>query len=217
MRKSFTLIFLVITLLFSFSFSGCEKKEKEEIKVETKKENDVIKNFNFSKDYLALFVWQSKDGKEEDTMVIRFYPEKAPNHVKNFITLSLKKFYDGLIIFRVEPKFVIQTGSPDNTNMGGPGYTIDAEFNDIKHLKGTVAMARAQDPNSAGSQFYICLDSTPNLDGKYTVFGQVIKNIEVLDKIQKGDYMKKIIIVEAKKYFGADYKKIINKKDPHGE
>jgi len=150
-------------------------------------------------------------------MVIRFYPEKAPNHVKNFITLSLKKFYDGLIIFRVEPKFVIQTGSPDNTNRGGPGYTIDAEFNDIKHLKGTVAMARAQDPNSAGSQFYICLDSTPNLDGKYTVFGQVIKNIEVLDKIQKGDYMKKIIIVEAIEYFGPDYKKIFKEKDPHGE
>lgn len=207
----------ILIIFLIFSFYGCNKNEtKKEEKMETKTV-DPLKNFDFKKDYLALFVWQSKDGKEEDTMVIRFYPEKAPNHVKNFLTLSLKKFYNGLIIFRVEPKFVIQTGSPDNTNIGGPGYTIDAEFNDIKHIKGTVAMARAQDPNSAGSQFYICLDSTPHLDGKYTVFGQVIENIEVLDKISKGDYMKEIKIVKAKDYYGENYKKLIKQKDPHEE
>ncbi|MEO0237075.1 MAG: peptidylprolyl isomerase [candidate division WOR-3 bacterium] len=210
------IFFVILTIFIIFSFYGCKKNEKKEEKMETKT-IDPLKNFDFKKDYLALFVWQSKDGKEEDTMVIRFYPEKAPNHVKNFLTLSLKKFYNGLIIFRVEPKFVIQTGSPDNTNMGGPGYTIDAEFNDIKHIKGTVAMARAQDPNSAGSQFYICLDSTPHLDGKYTVFGQVIEKIEVLDKISKGDYMKEIKIVKAKDYYGENYKKLIKQKDPHEE
>ncbi|MEO0304121.1 MAG: peptidylprolyl isomerase [candidate division WOR-3 bacterium] len=210
------IFFVILTIFIIFSFYGCKKNEKKEEKMETKT-IDPLKNFDFKKDYLALFVWQSKDGKEEDTMVIRFYPEKAPNHVKNFLTLSLKKFYNGLIIFRVEPKFVIQTGSPDNTNMGGPGYTIDAEFNDIKHIKGTVAMARAQDPNSAGSQFYICLDSTPHLDGKYTVFGQIIEKIEVLDKISKGDYMKEIKIVKAKDYYGENYKKLIKQKDPHEE
>lgn len=213
--KRTLLIFSIILILFSFY--GCKKSEtQKEEKMETKTV-DPLKNFDFNKDYLALFVWQSKDGKEEDTMVIRFYPDKAPNHVKNFLTLSLKKFYNGLIIFRVEPKFVIQTGSPDNTNMGGPGYTIDAEFNDINHIKGTVAMARAQDPNSAGSQFYICLDSTPHLDGKYTVFGQVIENIDLLDKISKGDYMKEIKIVKAKDFYGENYMKIIKDKDPHGE
>ncbi|MEO0234201.1 MAG: peptidylprolyl isomerase [candidate division WOR-3 bacterium] len=210
------IVFVILTIFIIFSFYGCKKNETKEEKMETKT-IDPLKNFDFKKDYLALFVWQSKDGKEEDTMVIRFYPEKAPNHVKNFLTLSLKKFYNGLIIFRVEPKFVIQTGSPDNTNMGGPGYTIDAEFNDIKHIKGTVAMARAQDPNSAGSQFYICLDSTPHLNGKYTVFGQVIEKIEVLDKISKGDYMKEIKIVKAKDYYGENYKKLIKQKDPHEE
>lgn len=164
---------------------------------------------------LALIIWQSKDGKDEDTMVLRFYPEKAPVHVKNFKDLARKNFYNGLVIFRVEPNFVMQTGSPDNTNMGGPGYTINAEFNEIKHLKGTLAMARSQDPNSGGSQFYICLAPAPHLDGKYTVFGQVIKGMQVLDKVKPGDYMRKVEIVSAEKYLGADYEKQIEALDIH--
>ncbi|MGE3062591.1 MAG: peptidylprolyl isomerase [bacterium] len=197
-------------------FAGCKPSQNAvDLNKQEEKKEEQTKEVGLSKEKLALFVWQSQNGENEDTMVIRFYPDKAFNHVKNFVTLSEKKFYNGLVIFRVEPGFVIQTGSPDNTNMGGPGYNVDAEFNDIKHLKGTVAMARSQDPNSAGSQFYICLGATPHLDGKYTVFGQVIEKMEVLDRIKKGDYMREVKIVDAEEYYGTDYRKIIDEKDIH--
>ncbi|HAV92070.1 TPA: peptidylprolyl isomerase [candidate division WOR-3 bacterium] len=208
------LILLVTALMI---FAGC-KPSQNAVDLNKGGNADTLaetKEVDLSKDKLALFLWQSADGKNEDTMVIRFYPEKAPNHVKNFLTLSEKKFYNGLVIFRVEPGFVIQTGSPDNTNTGGPGYNVNAEFNDIKHLKGTVAMARSQDPNSAGSQFYICLGAPSHLDGQYTVFGQVIEKADVLNKIKKGDFMREIKIVDAEEYYGADYKTIIEEKDIH--
>ncbi|MDD3804004.1 MAG: peptidylprolyl isomerase [bacterium] len=209
--------FLILALTSLLILSGCKPSQNavDLNKEKTQEEVTQTKEVDLSKDKLALFVWQSQNGENEDTMVIRFYPEKALNHVKNFVTLAEKKFYNGLVIFRVEPNFVIQTGSPDNTNMGGPGYNVNAEFNDIKHLKGTVAMARSQDPNSAGSQFYICLGATPHLDGKYTVFGQVIEKTDVLDRIKKGDYMREVKIVDAEEYYGADYKKIIEEKDIH--
>jgi len=102
---------------------------------------------------------------------IEFYPEDAPKTVENFVTLAKKGFYDGLTFHRVEPGFVVQGGDPKGNGTGGPGYTIKAEFNKQKHLRGAVAMARSQDPDSAGSQFYICFQPAPFLDGKYTVFG----------------------------------------------
>jgi len=128
------------------------------------------------------------------TIKFRFYEEDAPETVANFIKLADKKFYDGLKFHRVVPGFVIQGGDPSGDGTGGPGYTIKAEFNSRKHLDGTVAMARSAHPDSAGSQFYICLGAQPFLDGKYTVFGQVTEGLEVVHKINVGDVMKKVYI-----------------------
>jgi peptidylprolyl isomerase/peptidyl-prolyl cis-trans isomerase B (cyclophilin B) len=96
----------------------------------------------------------------------------------------------------VEKGLLIQGGDPNGDGRGGPGYTIKAEFNSQKHIAGTVAMARRQEPDTAGSQFYICLVPLPSLDGKYTVFGQVIEGMDVVNKVQKGDKMKKVTIVD---------------------
>lgn len=127
---------------------------------------------------------------------ISFFPEDAPNTVKNFIMLTKAGFYDSLTFHRVikDPPFVVQGGDPRGDGTGGPGYTIDAEFNDRPHKEGTVAMARSNDPNSAGSQFYICLASQPYLDGEYTVFGEVIEGMDVVWKIEGGDTIKFIRI-----------------------
>jgi peptidyl-prolyl cis-trans isomerase B (cyclophilin B) len=127
-------------------------------------------------------------------IVFKFYPKDAPNTVANFIKLADKGFYNGLTFHRVVPGFVVQGGDPAGDGSGGPGYTIKAEFNDRKHLRGTVAMARTSDPDSAGSQFYICLAALPSLDHQYTVFGQVVEGDALLDGIQVGDVMKKVYI-----------------------
>ena len=123
-------------------------------------------------------------------MEIEFLPDKAPGHVKNFLDLAGKGFYDGTTFHRVIPGFMIQGGDPnskdaDRTNdgLGGSGSNVPAEFNANKHLRGTVSMARAQDPNSASSQFFICVKPTPFLDGQYSVFGQVLEGMDVVDKI----------------------------------
>ncbi len=126
-----------------------------------------------------------------------FYPADAPKTVENFVTLAKKGFYDGLVFHRVEPGFVVQGGDPKGNGTGGPGYTIKAEFNKRKHVRGAVAMARSQNPDSAGSQFYICFQPAPFLDGQYTVFGIVTSGMEVVDKIQRGDKMKSVKIVDA--------------------
>ena len=113
------------------------------------------------------------------------YPEKAPNTVNNFIALANSEYYDGLIFHRVIPGFMIQGGCPDGTGMGGPGYQIRGEFsgngfekNDIKHTLGVLSMARAMHPDSAGSQFFIMVDSAPHLDGQYAAFGAITENVE---------------------------------------
>ena len=128
---------------------------------------------------------------------MEFYPADAPKTVENFVTLAKKVFFDGLIFHRVEPGFVVQGGDPKGDGTGGPGYMIKAEFNKQKHLRGTLAMARSQNPDSAGSQFYICFKPAPFLDGNYTVFGIVTSGMELVDKIQRGDRMKSVKIVEA--------------------
>ena len=121
---------------------------------------------------------------------IAFFPDKAPGHVKNFETLAKKGFYDGTKFHRVIPGFMIQGGDPlskdndrSNDGTGGPGYSIKAEFNEISHVRGIVSMARSNDPDSAGSQFFIVVKDSPFLDHKYTVFGKVIKGMDVADKI----------------------------------
>lgn len=124
---------------------------------------------------------------EKGNITFRFYHKKAPNTVTRIIELAQQGFYDGVTFHRVVPNFVIQAGDPTGTGAGGSGQKIKAEFNDIQHTKGTVAMARAADVNSADSQFYICLNTLPHLDGKYTVFGQVTDGFDVIDKIAQGD------------------------------
>jgi peptidyl-prolyl cis-trans isomerase B (cyclophilin B) len=114
---------------------------------------------------------------------LEFFPDKAPGHVDNFIALAEKGFYDGTIFHRVIPNFMIQGGCPDGTGMGGPGHNIDAEFNDVHHARGILSMARAADPNSAGSQFFICHGEARFLDGQYTAFGKMIEGGEALDAI----------------------------------
>ena len=136
---------------------------------------------------------QMKDG---GVMKAELYPEIAPITVKNFVDLAAKGFYNGLIFHRVIPGFMIQGGDPQGTGMGGPGYTIKGEFsangvrNDLKHTRGVLSMARAMDPDSAGSQFFIMHENSPHLDGQYAAFGKIIEGIEVVDKIAsvKTDY-----------------------------
>ena len=127
---------------------------------------------------------------------MEFYPQDAPKTVENFVTLAKKGYYDGLTFHRVVADFVVQGGDPKGNGTGGPGYTIKAEFNQQKHVRGTVAMARSQSPDSAGSQFYICYGATPHLDGNYTVFGKVVSGMEHVDRIKQGDRMKTVSIVE---------------------
>jgi len=127
---------------------------------------------------------------------IELLPGDAPKTVESFITLAKKGFYDGLTFHRVVPGFVVQGGDPKGDGTGGPGYTLKAEFNKRKHVRGTVAMARAQHPDSAGSQFYITFGPQPHLDGQYTVFGQVVAGMEHVDGIRVGDRMRSVRIVE---------------------
>jgi peptidyl-prolyl cis-trans isomerase B (cyclophilin B) len=123
-------------------------------------------------------------------ITLKFFPEVAPNHVNNFIELAKKGFYNGTTFHRVVPRFVIQGGDPNSKNpdrskhgMGGPGYQIKAEFNKKPHRRGTLSMARSAHPDSAGSQFFICVADSSFLDGQYTLFGEVVKGMEVVDKI----------------------------------
>jgi peptidyl-prolyl cis-trans isomerase B (cyclophilin B) len=127
---------------------------------------------------------------------LELYPDDAPKTVENFVTLAKKGFYNGLNFHRVVPDFVVQGGCPKGNGTGGPGYTIKAEFNKQKHVRGTLAMARSQSPDSAGSQFYICYGATPHLDGQYTVFGKVVSGMEHVDRIKQGDKMTSVTITE---------------------
>ena len=123
---------------------------------------------------------------------IEFFSDKAPGHVENFLTLARKGSYDGTIFHRVIPGFMIQGGDPQTKDpklprtrcgTGGPGYTIKAEFNDTRHARGVLSMARSQDPDSAGSQFFICVADAAFLDRQYTAFGRVLRGMEIADQI----------------------------------
>ncbi len=123
-----------------------------------------------------------KDGR----VTIEMFPEKAPNHVARIKELVREGFYDGIVFHRVIDDFMAQTGDPTGTGMGGSGQNLDAEFNDLPHKRGTVSMARAQHPDSADSQFFICFKDCNWLDGQYTIWGQVVDGMEFVDNIKKG-------------------------------
>ena len=147
------------------------------------------------------------------TFKVAFFPEKAPKHVEAFLKLSKDGFYNGNKIHRYEPGFVVQMGDPQTNSMsaadviakknpavgtGGPGYNLPAEFNDERHVPGTVAMARSQDPNSGGSQFYIVVGEASFLDGQYTVFGKVTEGYDdVVTKLRVGDEIESIAVSDA--------------------
>ena len=172
-----------------------EKPEEKPVEVEEKPAEEAAPAEaaeGITRDNAAVIIELAKGGR----IVFEFYPEDAPNTVDNFIKLANKEFYDGLTFHRIVPAFVVQGGCPTGDGTGGPGYKIKAEFNSRKHLKGTVAMARSSDPDSAGSQFYICLEPQPSLDNQYTVFGQVIEGMELVKGVQIGDVMKKVTIVD---------------------
>ncbi len=132
------------------------------------------------------FIIEMEDG---GIMEGELYEDIAPKTVENFVSLVEKNFYDGLIFHRVIPGFMIQGGCPDGTGMGGPGYSIQGEFtangfkNDLKHTRGVLSMARAMNPNSAGSQFFIMVEDAPHLDGQYAGFGKITNGMDVADRI----------------------------------
>ncbi len=127
-------------------------------------------------------------------IVFELLPEVAPLTVSNFVYLTEAGYYDGLNFHRRVDGFVLQGGDPLGNGSGGPGYSIPAEFNNVKHDRGIVAMARSQDPDSAGSQFYFTLAPAYFLDNNYTVFGRVLEGLEVIDQLQEGDVMNTVII-----------------------
>ena len=142
---------------------------------------------------MQMITSEMENGKQ---IKAELYPDIAPITVENFVKLVKEGFYDGLIFHRVIPGFMIQGGCPEGNGMGGPGYHIKGEFaangikNDLKHTRGVLSMARAMDPNSAGSQFFIMHEDAPHLDGQYAAFGKVVEGIETVDEIagQPTDY-----------------------------
>lgn len=128
---------------------------------------------------------QATIATEFGDLTVELWNDVAPNHVENFLKLARDGFYDGLTFHRIIPGFVIQGGCPKGDGTGGPGWTVDAEFNDRPHVPGTLSMARSSDPNSAGSQFFVCLtrEKCQHLDGQYTGFGQVTDGLAIVEKI----------------------------------
>ncbi len=155
-----------------------------------------IKLSNIETDEKGMSLLEAVIKTKYGNITFKFYPKKAPATTKRIIQLIQEGFYNGLTFHRVIPGFVAQGGDPTGTGSGGSGQKIKAEFNDLQHIEGTIAMARAQDPNSADSQFYIALNRLPHLDGKYTIFGQVTKGLDLIHKIKQGDKIISITLIE---------------------
>lgn len=173
MIKNITTLTLLLSLFGSHLY-GADKKEKAQNK----------------KGKAAMMYIETAHGMIEAEL----YPEDAPTTVARITELANQKFYDGLTFHRVIPGFVAQGGDPQGNGTGGSGKKLKAEFNKRKHVEGTLAMARAADPNSADSQFYICLGAHPHLDNQYTVFGQVVKGMDAVKKLKVGDKMTKVTV-----------------------
>src|SRR5437773_10003540 len=165
-------LLIVAALLLSSAVFAAEEKKEQKTSVNTSNEVAVIKT-------------------SEGEMLVQFWTDAAPNTIDNFKKLARSGFYDGTIFHRIVKGFMIQGGDPNSKDpakesrygQGGPGYKIKAEFNDRSHERGVISMARSSDPDSAGSQFFICLASVPRLDHQYTTFGKLIKGDDVLGRI----------------------------------
>ncbi|MCB2310177.1 peptidylprolyl isomerase [Clostridium tagluense] len=184
-------VMALFTLVFVVFLGGCTNKEQVKVdstppvveKVEPAKE---IKTEKTAKDKNPLVTIEMENGS---IIRVELYPEIAPNTVRNFVSLVQKGYYNGLIFHRVIPGFMIQGGDPNGTGSGGPGYSIAGEFssngfeNSLKHERGVISMARGEDNNSAGSQFFIVVKDSSFLDTKYAAFGKVTEGMETADKI----------------------------------
>ncbi len=178
---------LILPILLSLLITSCSEKEK----------NITFNEINSSKIITSKDLKVSDSGLSHESVIIKtvkgnivlkLYPNDAPNTVTRFLQLVQEGFYDGLKFHRVHPKFLVQTGDPTGTGNGGSGEKLKSEFNKLQHIKGTVAMARKpEDVDSADSQFYIALTTLSHLDLNYTVFGQVIDGLDVLDRINLND------------------------------
>lgn len=202
MRRKEMVVLLLATILLTgiLLFVGCRNRTAKVSTPEREKEKKVEEPQKKDENEQPQAGNVAAIQTEKGIIKFKFFPGDAPKTVESFIKLARSGFYDGTKFHRVVPGFVIQGGDPlsktddPRVGTGGPGYNIPAEFNSQPHLEGTVAMARSSDPDSGGSQFYICLAPQPSLDGQYTVFGQVIEGIEVVHKIEQGDVMVKISI-----------------------
>src|SRR6266403_4734800 len=194
---------ILLAVLLSSALFAAEEKKEENRPMNASNEVAVIKT-------------------NEGEMVVQFWTDAAPNTIENFKKLARSGFYDGTIFHRIVKGFMIQGGDPNSKDpgkesaygQGGPGYEIKAEFNNRSHERGVISMARSSDPDSAGSQFFICLGSAPRLDHQYTTFGKLIKGDDVLEKIgdtpvtrsSKGENSKptKRVVIESIKIVPAD-------------
>lgn len=196
MDKKILIIFgiiLIVGLLVVATVLPTKEKKKEPIKEELLGINYVVDgneaelDFGESNPVVAMYI------ENYGSIVMELYPEVAPNTVNNFISLIKNKFYDNNSFHRLVPGFVLQGGDPDGNGTGGPGYTIKGEFtnngfeNNLKHDKWVISMARSQDNDSAGSQFFICLDAANSLDGDYATFGKVIDGFDAIAKIEDNE------------------------------
>lgn len=192
MNKKYVIIgivLVVLLLIISVMIPVKEKKYKEDLLgINYKVEGNITElKYETENPVVAMKV------EHYGSIVMELYPEIAPNTVNNFISLVKSGFYDNNSFHRLMPGFVLQGGDPDGNGTGGPGYTIKGEFtnnnfeNSLKHKKGIVSMARSSDPDSAGSQFFICLGDASNLDGDYAAFGKVIDGFDNIDNIVKSE------------------------------
>lgn len=220
--KKYIKLILTVTLMSSFLLVGCgnNKTNNESEKPSTTNESADTQSNEPNENLPIATITIDGYGVIEAEL----YPEIAPNTVRNFIDLANKGFYDNLKFHRIIKGFMIQGGDPKGNGTGGPGYSIEGEFtsngfaNSLKHTKGVLSMARSQDPDSAGSQFFIMTGDSPHLDGEYAAFGKVISGLDVVEKIEnvktgsndapEKDVVIKSITVDTK---GVEYKEPVKK------
>jgi len=184
-NKGFLFVFALLAVVLVLTACGAAKDSEQSEGNKAKKTEENVDYSSKVKENPIVTITMSNDEK----IVIELEPSTAPNTVANFISLVKKGFYDGLIFHRVIPDFMIQGGDPSGNGTGGPDYSIEGEFssngfkNDLKHERGVISMARSQDPNSAGSQFFIMVEEASHLDGDYAAFGKVIEGMETVDAI----------------------------------
>lgn len=185
-RRKSTIFLLIIALMTTVMLAGCGDKNRTESSSGAESSTVSQQNVPDPNASHPIVTIEMDNGK---VIKAELYPEVAPNTVNNFISLIKQGFYDGTIFHRVIPGFMIQGGDPEGTGMGGPDYSIAGEFtsnnyqNDLKHTRGILSMARSNNPDSAGSQFFIMVADSPHLDDDYAAFGKVTEGMDVVDEI----------------------------------